>query len=190
MSAEMQEYIANKVADKSQAWIYKLIRGESGSEKECVYIDDPEFLLCRDLHPGSDDRFLVIFKDLSLRTIRDLRQEHIPLLTRVRETVVSFLGETQDEARVGDYRIFFHYTPSVFQLHAHVSVMNSYTQSFRVHPLSLVVRNLSERSTYYRDALILISLCRSMKQLSVYSGLFACGVLVADGTRSRVAHGV
>ena len=179
-SAEMQEYINQRCIDKDKQWIYKLIRGEGGSDKECVYLDTNEFMLCRDLHPGTDERYLVLFKDLKLRTIRDLRREHIPMLRRVQSSTMQFLEMNLKASHASQYRIFFHYTPSVFQLHAHVSVANAHTQSTRVHPLNVVMRHLSKKSTYYRDALILISLCRSMKALQVYTGLFGVS---SEGSR-------
>tara|TARA_B100001758_G_scaffold133848_2_gene115229 strand:+ start:3141 stop:3722 length:582 start_codon:yes stop_codon:yes gene_type:complete len=171
-SVEMQEYIRQRCVDKDKQWIYKLIRGEGGSEKECVYIDDGEFMLCRDLHPGTDERYLILFKNLRLQTIRDLRREHLGMLRRVQARTKEFLEQTLTPAHASQYRIFFHYTPSVFQLHAHVSVANAHTQSTRVHPLHIVARHLAKKSTYYRDALILISLCKSMKALQVYKGMF------------------
>ena len=40
-----------------------------------------------------------------------------------------------------------------------------------MHPLHVLIRNLRVCSTWYQDALILISLCRSMKALHVYRAL-------------------
>ena len=168
-SVVMQEYIQQQCLEEDKQWIYRLIDGQQ-SEEEHVYLDDAEFMLCRDLHPRTDLRYLVIFKDRSLRTIRDLREEHIPLLQRVQDTVNAFLDEHHSQDR-DQYRIFFHYTPSVFQLHAHVSIPGAHNQSTRMHPLHVLIRNLRVCSTWYQDALILISLCRSMKALHVYRAL-------------------
>lgn len=168
-SAEMQEYIAQKTKDKDKQWIYSLIDGKY-SDEELVYRDDKDFMICRDIHPGSDKRYLVIFKDRKLKTIRDLDQSHVPMLERVNQAVRDFLSvEHREDGR--KYRIFFHYTPSVFQLHAHVTMMNAHHQNTRIQPLHLLVRNLKESSTWYKDGLILISLCRSMKALHVYRAL-------------------
>ena len=168
-SKQMQEYMQARCDDRDKQWIYRLIRGEK-LENECVYVDEEEFMICLDIHPGTDNRYLVVFKDLKLRTIRDLRKEHIPLLTRVDETVREFL-RTQHPGDYANFRTFFHYTPSVFQLHAHVSVYGPHNQSTRVHPLKLLLQHLRKDSLWYRDALILISLCRSMKALHVYKAI-------------------
>lgn len=162
----MQEYIKQRRSDEDKQWIYKLIAGESMAN-ELVYMEADEWMICRDLHPGMDVRYLVVFKDERLKTIRDLRQEHIPLLESVLHHVQHFLCREQPKRR-HLYKVFFHYTPSVFQLHAHVSVPVGQTQNTRVQPVSLVIHRLRQNSMWFRDALILISLCRSMKALHLY----------------------
>ncbi len=168
-STVMQEYIKQRREDEDKQWIHKLIAGES-MENELVYVESEEWMICRDLHPGSDMRYLVVFKDEKLRTIRDLREEHIPLLKDVMQSVQEFLAREQPK-RGHLYKVFFHYTPSVFQLHAHVSVPAAQMQNTRVQPMALVIDRLGKRSTWFRDALILISLCRSMKALHLYKAV-------------------
>lgn len=168
-SQAMQRYIAQKCGDADNQWIYKLINGEP-MENERVYVNEPEFMICRDIHPGTDVRYLVIFKDLSLRTIRDLSEKHLPLLERIHATVKEFVWSMHG-SRARDYRVFFHYTPSVFQLHAHVSVVGSHNQNTRMQPMNVLIRHLRRDPLWYRNGLILISLCRSMKALHVYKCL-------------------
>ena len=165
-SEVMQNYVRQRREDKDKQWIYKLIEG-NWSGDELVYVDQDDFMLCRDIHPGTDQRYLVVFKDLTLQTIRDLRQTHVDLLETVTEKVNVFLREHHRD-NCQDYRIFFHYTPSVFQLHAHVSIPGQHNQSTRIHPISSLIRNLRKSSLWYHNALILISLCRSMKGLNLY----------------------
>jgi hypothetical protein len=52
------------------------------------------------------------------------------------------------------FRYYFHYMPSVFQLHMHVSMRKS-LESFRAHHMHHVLRNLHSHDAWYRDALIL-----------------------------------
>ncbi len=54
------------------------------------------------------------------------------------------------------YHMYFHYMPSVFQLHLHVS-MRKAPDSLRAQDLHHVIRNLERADTWYRDALILCS---------------------------------
>ena len=103
---------------------------------ERIYLDKTAFMLCRDIHPGTDTRYLVIFKDTSLKTIRDLTGDHVELLTEVQATISQFLKQRHPDTH-SQFKTFFHYTPSVFQLHAEtltVWVVFHYTPSvFQLH---------------------------------------------------------
>ena len=80
----MQKYIYQKCQESDKKWIYRIIQGKPWSSKEVVYIDDKDWMLCKDIHPGADTRYLVVFKSLELKTIRDLRQEHVTLLMKMK----------------------------------------------------------------------------------------------------------
>jgi hypothetical protein len=64
------------------------------------------WLLCS--HPDSNVRFLVVFKDLRLHSIRDLRQKHISMLRDVKRQVTAFLSDRFSK-KSSDYKLFFHY---------------------------------------------------------------------------------
>ena len=66
----MQHVIAANRRHRDQAWIFDLIHGTAKHDREVIYIDTEQWLLCS--HPESDVRFLVVFKDLRLHSIRDL----------------------------------------------------------------------------------------------------------------------
>lgn len=163
--AEMQAYIEARRQDEDKQWINDLI-DDKIMENETVYWNTEDFLFCKDIHPGNDVRYLLIFRDKSLRTIRDLNAAHIPLLLRAQRYVRSFLS-VHDKVE-GEWSIFFHYTPSVFQLHAHVTMLRHNLDNSRKHPLGCVIRNLKEDPNHYKHALIMIPLCRSIKHLNLY----------------------
>ena len=170
-SRTMQDYIQSKCIEPDKQWIYDLIDGKIDSNApncmERIYLNKTAFMLCRDIHPGTDTRYLVIFKDTSLKTIRDLTGAHVKLLTEVQATISQFLKQRHPDTH-SQFKTFFHYTPSVFQLHAHISVPNSFYNTARVHHLSTCIRNLRKDHEWYSKALILISLCRSVKALNLY----------------------
>ena len=142
---------ANRAHEK-QRWIFDLIAGNAAPKEE-VFVDRPLWMLVRgSSYCGSDVRYLVIFKDLALHTIRDLRRTHLPMLYEMRRYVRVFLQEQHGHNE--DFRLYFHYMPSVFQLHLHVCC-ESAPDSSRTQLLSCVVRNIETRDTWYRDALIL-----------------------------------
>jgi hypothetical protein len=139
---------------RQNQWIFDLMTlPDCPGEK--VFHDTPEWLLARDLHRGPDNRYLVVFRDTALFCIRDLRARHVGML----RGLLSFLRRwlpAQEPLLHGRYHMYFHYMPSVFQLHMHVS-MRKAPDSLRAQDVQHVIRNLELSGTWYRDALILCS---------------------------------
>jgi hypothetical protein len=99
-------------------WVFDLIAGQATDED--IFTETADWVLCRDMHVGPEDRFLVVFKDLALHTIRELDHTHVPMLLDLQRQCRGFL-----QTRFGDesqaWRLYFNYMPSVLQLHLHVS---------------------------------------------------------------------
>ena len=137
---------------RQNRWIFELM-DTPNCPGEKIYHSTDEWLLARDLHKGTDNRYLVVFRDKDLYSIRELRSKHIDTL----KAIAAFLAEwlpVQEAVLHKKYSLYFHYMPSVFQLHMHVSMRKS-LESFRAHHMHHVLRNLSARDAWYRDALIL-----------------------------------
>lgn len=105
-------------------------------------------------------RYLVIFKDTALKTIRDLTRAHVPLLETIRDQVLSWLHEQNKET----FHLYFHYMPSVFQLHMHVREKPFFRRHIRIQPLHNVIQNLLQDSTHYRNALIVTKFCKTIQK--------------------------
>lgn len=164
---DTQDYIRQRQLDADKQWIYNLI-AYSGSQDEKyaneeVFINDSEWMLCKDIHPGRDTRYLVVFKDLRLSTIRALDASHLALLQDVRTRVRDFLILQHGLLEADDYKFFFHYMPSVYQLHAHISMHSMPPQVVRRHYLSHVIKNIQKDTDHYKKALILTSSGRKMR---------------------------
>jgi len=154
---------ANRVHENQQ-WIFNLIEGH-GAKTERVFVNEEDWMLVQgSSYNPSDIRYLVIFKDTTLRTIRDLRQKHLPMLRRTRQGVLRFLRS--QKLKEEDFKMYFHYLPSVFQLHLHVCCATS-SDSIRTQHLACVVRNIEECDTWYRDALILFAPPRAARSHGV-----------------------
>jgi len=161
-----QQKIANNRTHRGQRWIFELIAGRVG-ESETVYIDRAQWMMVLNNQAGvaaTDRRYLVIFKDAELHSIRNLEARHVPLLLEVEECVRAFLLGAHPE-RHRQYRCYFHYMPSVFQLHMHVCTAKT-SDAGRVHPVDVVRRNLNVKSSWYRDALILCPAHRHQRNIS------------------------
>lgn len=147
-SKNFQKSIRNKRASPSHRWIFDLIKGIV-HDFEKVYIHNERWMLARDDKTTENNKYyLVIFKDISLQSIRNLRREHVPLLTEVEKDVRSFLKERHDNHR--DFQMYFHYMPSFFQLHLHVCTRHTRDPVCQ-YPIATVIRNLTRQDEWYRD---------------------------------------
>jgi diadenosine tetraphosphate (Ap4A) HIT family hydrolase len=151
-SNALQQKIKTNTSLLANQWIYNI----ASAHDEEILLETDDWLLAKDKHPGSDLRFLIIFKDTSLRTIRDLRSEHIMMLVSSMEQTRKYLIQNINSVGVGNkWSFFFHYYPSVFQLHAHVMCRPLSRNLDRIHEFKHIVRNLSANSSWYQNALVL-----------------------------------
>ena len=163
----MQEFIMKRCSDNDKQWIYFMIEGRPLKNDEEIFETHASWLLCKDVHQGNDFRMLVIFKDPELKTVRDLRHEHLPLLFEVKRGVREYLLQNMPES-VDNFKIYFHYTPSVYQLHAHVSIPGQYYNNWRTHNLNHVISNIKKNTFHYRDAILIFSMSKSIKALNIH----------------------
>ena len=179
-SDETQEYIRQEVARPSKAWVQEVVA--CGRESEFVKLRTADFVLLPDINchrrPGRPYRtrlatrqetepallaraaangarrfnWLVILADAVLKSIRDLRGQHIPMLERMHRLCVEAI---QREYRVAaeDVMVFANYPPSVYKLHFHFCVpffKPTAYDAFRMHTLSSILNNLRIHPDYYR----------------------------------------
>ena len=158
-SKMFQRFITNECLFSNSQWIYKLIHNQLDGTNENVYLHNAQWLLCGNRPSADQPSFLVIFKDCNLKSIRDLRQEHLSLLSNIQSVVTLWLKEK----KLKKYQFFFHYMPSTFQLHMHVAVQSN-KLDIRRQPLSVVMKNLSTNTMYYANALIVTKCCKTLKR--------------------------
>jgi hypothetical protein len=156
------KFMNGECESRHHRWIYDIINGCSRYEQ--VFLDRVGWCLCLDKHHGIDMRYLVVFKDESLKTIRDLREQHATMLEEIRSTVSQWTKSRHRRS----YALYFHYLPSVFQLHLHVNSNAHIVNKRRAHYLQTVIRNVRLDSEYYKKALILTSWCKTMKRATLH----------------------
>ena len=151
-SNKFQKIISNKRDSTSHKWIFDLIGGTI-NQYEKVYINEKEWILVWDNTTIENDMYyLVIFKDISLQSIRNLGSKHVTLLTKVEHEVHSFLEKKHENHK--DFQLFFHYMPSFFQLHLHVCTRHTRDPVCQ-YPIATVIQNLTRQDNWYRDDLFL-----------------------------------
>ena len=116
----------------------------------------------RSRKPVNSLHWLAVATDTTLRTLRDLRGMHIPMLlamyTQTCKKIHDDTGIPLDQIMA-----YVHYPPSVYQLHIHFKhpVGPHFSHdSFRIHPLVTIINNLKIDPDYY---------AKSVLQLPVYS---------------------
>ena len=160
-SDAVQRYVAEEVERPSKQWIHKVLRGQQESEE--VRRSDRDFLLLPDTHrtnrKGGVDQswvkttlnWLCIPRDCSLRSLRDLRGEHVGLLEKMlRESLECIEAETGIPA--DEVMAYVHYPPSVYHLHVHFAYpygQQTHRDPFRMHSLASVIENLRLDGGYY-----------------------------------------
>lgn len=119
--------------------------------------------------------WLAVVADPALRTLRDLRGHHVPLLKTIYnlscDKIFQELGIERDQVVA-----YIHYPPSVYQLHIHfkypVKTQPAH-DAFRTHPLLSVINNLEVDPDYYAKSFIQIPVYPHTEFYSalLYSGL-------------------
>jgi m7GpppX diphosphatase len=150
----MQAFISKEVNRPCKQWIHEVI--SSKREKERVKLRTPDFVLLPDI---IKDRFkidikserwhwLAVATEKELRTLRDLKGTHIPMLENLYSLTIK---KIQDELGMDPEQIiaYIHYPPSVYQLHVHFKHVAGIKDTQRIHPLLKVIHNLKNDPEYY-----------------------------------------
>lgn len=100
--------------------------------------------------------WLAVASDVKLRTLRDLRGSHVPML---RELYNQACKKIQDETGIEQSQImaYIHYPPSVYQLHVHFKhpvSQHVLHDTFRIHSVTSIINNLEIDSEYYSKSLL------------------------------------
>lgn len=154
----MQQFIKKNTQDPNKSWIYSV----STSKYESVVLDHAQWTIVTD-RLSVHARYLVVFKDTNLQTIRDLRKSHIPMLRQLQKVINAYF--------TSNMQCFFHYFPSVYQLHMHITPEKYHRITDRAHPLNCVISNITAHSTHYQNAIIMTKMHKSMKNLCIHNRL-------------------
>ena len=170
-SRAMQSFITKEVARPCKQWIHEVL--ENRREADRVKLRTPDFVLLPDVDFPRRKRafwqedensafkrkgfhWLAVLTDTNLRTIRDLRQEHIYLLTKLYSQCCAKIKE---ETNISPDQVmaYLHYPPSVYQMHVHFRYPIGPSlahDAFRIHLLANVINNLHIDGDYYRKSLL------------------------------------
>ncbi len=131
-----------KINKPYQKWV-----DEIETNEPYIY-NDNKIIVAHDYKYSNDEKIhiLVFFKDKILKSIRDLTNQHIELLQHAKNTVQKKFPEKE-------LLYYFHYHPSVWQLHLHVISQGCWSESKSVERavlLETVICNLEYDTDYYK----------------------------------------
>ena len=150
------DYLKLDIKDnlKEKKWIYNII--DHKAEQKSIIFEDNNIIIIPDYkwnYNINELHILGIFKDKSLRSIRDLNSSHLKMLKESIQIGYKIINKKYD-VEVNNILTFFHYHPSTWQLHIHFMHINDIkTRSFilpRAHLYSNVIQNLELINDYYK----------------------------------------
>lgn len=155
---DLYETFKTSINSIDNVWIDNIINKKSETDK--IIFENESFIILPDFKwNGTIDNLylLLIAKDQTLKSIRDLRAHHIPLLTDMIDKTKCLLKDKYD-LDITNVRMYFHYRPSVWQLHLHINNINC-TKIFtcsveRAHSIINVINNLRSDDSYYNKAIL------------------------------------
>jgi len=107
-------------------WVQNILDGVS--EKDKVLYSDADFMLLPDmkwdLTTVSALYLVALVRDPDIRSLRDLRGKHIPLLKSIREAAERIVAGRWSLPERGSLRMYIHYQPSYYRFHVHVVNVN------------------------------------------------------------------
>jgi m7GpppX diphosphatase len=151
------KYISKRDIEKDR-WIYNIIDGTSEQDsvlhRDMLCVINPTYIW--DGKNLDKLHILCLPTDLTLRSIRSLTSEHIPLLEHMKKVTLNVIKEKYgiNECYI---KMFFHYEPSTYHLHIHfVNVAHHDARSSveYSHELNNVIFNLSICPDYYQRAIL------------------------------------
>lgn len=169
-SRSVVRFVEQEVVRPSKQWIANIIDGKQETEEvihrteDYVLLPDTERVnrYWRTSNHNTPNRqfprrmlnWLAIALDKRIRTLRDLRGEHLPALREMLVTCMDII-EKETGIRSDQVMAYVHYPPSVYQLHVHFSYPYGqfcHRDAYRVHNLATVVNNLEIDPLYYAKA--------------------------------------
>ena len=138
----------------NKQWLIDLF--DRKKTRDRIVYEDDDFIFIHDIKWNGENkwelRMLAFFRDPNLHSMRDLTGKHLPLLKKVKKICLDYIeknfGLVEDQLK-----LFFHYRPSIWQLHLHFNCLflkNSSSSIERAHSLYSIMENLELDSDYFK----------------------------------------
>lgn len=151
---------------------------EKKAEVDRIVFEDPDpktgFILLPDFKWNQkqvDDLYLIaICRQRGVKSLRDLRAEHLPLLLNILHKGTESISERYS-VPCSKLRVYLHYQPSYYHLHVHFSRLGFDAPGCgveRAHLLQDVIQNIQSDPEYYSTRTLYCPLRADDKLLHKY----------------------
>eukprot|EP01134_Creolimax_fragrantissima_P008185 CFRG8185T1 len=142
------------------SWVYNILEGTKEADRVILRDDDPSagFVMVMDMKwdgiQPENCYCVAIVMDRSIRSLRDLTVDSLPMLNNILEKGRSCLEETYG-IPVSKQRVYVHYQPTYYHFHVHfthVSYMAPGTHVGKAHLLTDIIANIESFNEFYTKA--------------------------------------
>ncbi|GLD93858.1 hypothetical protein PINS_up002463 [Pythium insidiosum] len=157
---EITEPFITSLPKEKVEWVYNILEHKTESERIIMEDSDPKsgFILIPDFKWSDTSNLesiycLAIVHDRSIRSLRDLRGNHLAMLRNLRDKSLEAL-HAQFGVSPSAFRIYVHYQPTYYHFHVHFShvKLTEGTQTGKAVLLDNIIYNLSIDGDYYANA--------------------------------------
>ncbi|XP_077299894.1 decapping enzyme, scavenger [Arctopsyche grandis] len=172
-------------------WLYNIFSGEKEADR-ILHRDKDEdergIILLPDLHWDGIDQnnfhLLAFPLKRGILSIRDLTNKDLPLLYHIRDKSIEIVKQKFGFKRE-HLRMYFHYQPSFYHLHVHVTYLHHEAPGIfteKAHLLDTVIDNIELISDYYQRASLPFTVRETDALFTVYkdAGIVADHVLAKE----------
>lgn len=145
-----------RIINQNLDWIDNIVFNKK--EAASILYQDEDFVFLPDLKWDKKNieslYFLAIVKNKNLRSIRDLKRCHLNLLKKINNIGINLLCEKYNK-NDDEFRLYFHYPPSFWQLHIHFNLISKKWSGALIdysHSLNNVINNIQLLDNYYQLA--------------------------------------
>ncbi|CAK8671497.1 unnamed protein product [Clavelina lepadiformis] len=140
-------------------WVYNILDHKQESERIIFEDCDPEtgFVLLPDMKWDAKDAkslyVIAIPHKRGIKSVRELTGKHLPLLENIELKALGAIKQKFGLDRKS-LRLYFHYQPSYYHLHVHITHIEldiPGTSVLRAHLLYDVIENIKLKSDYYQQ---------------------------------------
>ncbi|XP_018324631.1 m7GpppX diphosphatase [Agrilus planipennis] len=142
-------------------WVFNILEHKAETDRIICEDTDPEigFVLVPDLKwNGSVETLylLALIKKRGIKSLRDLKQEHLPLLRNIKQKCTEAI-KSKYGLDTTQLRIYLHYQPSFYHLHIHFTYLRHEAPGItteRAHLLANIISNIELLPDYYQKVTI------------------------------------